>query len=46
VRVQLTGFRRHGVRPLARELPEPAPDRMAAHAATLRAAGLECVVVV
>ena len=46
VRVQLTGFRRHGVRPRARELPEPAPDRMAAHAATLRAAGLERVVVV
>ena len=46
LRVQLTGFRRHGVRVSARNLPEPSPDGMAAHAATLRAAGLERVVVV
>jgi pyruvate formate lyase activating enzyme len=46
MRVQVTGFRRHGVRPAARGLTEPSPERMAGYAALLRAEGLADVVVV
>jgi YjjW family glycine radical enzyme activase len=46
MRVQVTGFRRHGVRPAARALPEPSPEQMAGYAEVLRGAGLREIVVV
>jgi pyruvate formate lyase activating enzyme len=46
MRVKVIGFRRHGVRPSARELREPCRDEMAAYAAAVRAAGIERLVVV
>ena len=46
MRVQVIGFRRHGVRPVARDVPEPTPAELAGYAAVLRAAGLRDVVIV
>jgi pyruvate formate lyase activating enzyme len=46
MRVQLIGFRRHGVRPVARDVPEPTPAELAAYARVLHAAGLRDVTVV
>jgi pyruvate formate lyase activating enzyme len=46
MRVQVTGFRRHGVRPAARGLPEPSAEQMAGYAEVLRGAGIREIVVV
>jgi pyruvate formate lyase activating enzyme len=40
MRIQVIGFRRHGVRDVARDLREPTPTELAAYAGVLRAAGL------
>lgn len=44
--VKVIGFRRHGVRPVARALREPGPEAMAGYAAHLRAGGLDRLTVV
>jgi len=46
MRVKVIGFRRHGVRPVARDVPEPTAEAMAGYAGVLRAAGIEQVVLV
>lgn len=46
LRVTLIAFRRHGTRPAGQALAEPDGAVMSAHEATLRAAGLERVLVV
>ena len=46
LRVTLIAFRRHGTRAAGRALDEPTAEAMHAHAAALRAAGLERVAVV
>ena len=46
MRVKLIGFRRHGVRPLARVLPEPSAEDMAGYADVLRSEGLTRLFVV
>ena len=46
MRVKLIGFRCHGVRPVARDVPEPTAAAMVGYAAVLRAVGLTRLVVV
>jgi pyruvate formate lyase activating enzyme len=46
MRVKLIGFRCHGVRPVARDVPEPTAEAMAGYADVVRAAGLTHLVVV
>jgi pyruvate formate lyase activating enzyme len=46
MRVKVIGFRRHGVRSVARGVPEPTPTELAAYAGALHAAGLRGVAVV
>lgn len=44
--VKVIGFRKHGVRPVARALREPGPEEMAGYAEQLRAGGLSRLTVV
>lgn len=46
MRVKLIGFRCHGVRPIARDVPEPTSEAMAAYVEVLRGEGIERIVVV
>lgn len=46
MRVKLIGYRRHGVRPAARTLPEPSVETMAGYADVLRSEGLRRLLVV
>lgn len=46
VRVKVIGFRRHGVRPAGRALPEATPGRLAEVASLLRQAGVGAVTIV
>lgn len=46
VHVKVIGFRKHGVRPVARRVREPRPDEMAGYAEALRAGGLSRLTVV
>jgi len=46
MRVKVIGFRCHGVRPIAGDVPEPTAEAMAGYAEVLRGEGIERVVVV
>lgn len=46
VRVKVIGFRCHGVRPIAGDVPEPTAEAMAGYAEVLRGEGLERLVLV
>lgn len=46
MRVKLIGFRCHGVRPVARDVPEPTAAAMAGYAEVLRGEGIERIQVV
>jgi pyruvate formate lyase activating enzyme len=46
MRVKVIGFRCHGVRPVAGDVPEPTAEAMAGYAAVLRGEGIERIVVV
>jgi len=46
MRVKVIGFRCHGVRPIAGDVPEPTAEAMAGYAEVLRGGGIERVVVV